>query len=157
MIAMTASTTAAERERILAAGFDDVWTKPISLADLVENVSAYLESDDPADASPPVLPSPLAAPTGRNHAMNFLETMPERMKAITSAIREHDGHRCRELLHQLVGSAGIHGFDEISHHATRLMAECGDGQPPDETAASALLSACESVLRQQNPDPLQER
>lgn len=46
MIALTASTSDSQRERILASGFDDFWAKPISLDDLAQRAAMYLPSTE---------------------------------------------------------------------------------------------------------------
>ncbi len=115
LIALTASTSDRQREQILASGFDDFWAKPISLDDLAQRVAMYLPAGDAPDAG--------AANGDRMSAViaEFVESLPQRAHAIRAAIEGSDLPRARDLLHQLVGTSGIHGFMSISHEAARLM------------------------------------
>jgi len=51
----------------------------------------------------------------------FVTSLPMRAGAIRAAIEGGDLPRARELLHQLVGTSGVHGFMSISHEAARLL------------------------------------
>lgn len=150
LIALTASTSDRQREQILTSGFDDFWAKPISLDDLEERVAMYLPSSilaerltglsaDTPDAPIEELPAPgLKGPgaavgpgspdrgmTGdermRAIVVEFVASLPMRAGAIRAAIEAGDLPRVRDLLHQLVGTSGIHGFMSISHEAARLL------------------------------------
>jgi CheY-like chemotaxis protein/anti-sigma regulatory factor (Ser/Thr protein kinase) len=46
VIAFTAHAATGDRDTVVKAGFDDVWSKPISLQELVERASAYLPGTD---------------------------------------------------------------------------------------------------------------
>jgi len=125
IIALTASTSDRERDQILASGFDDFWSKPISLDDLAERAAMYLPSRESsiadrvggADAEGP------AKTDGRMAAAvaEFAASLPVRAGAIRAALESGDLPRARDLLHQLVGTSGIHGFMSISHEAARLL------------------------------------
>ena len=138
LIALTASTSDRQREQILASGFDDFWAKPISLDDLAERVAMYLPSRDEsiedrvAASGPQGKPSLkgsrafelTGATTGERMAAivaEFAASLPVRAGAIRAALESGDLPRARDLLHQLVGTSGIHGFMSISHEAARLL------------------------------------
>jgi CheY-like chemotaxis protein len=138
IIALTASTSDRERDRILASGFDDFWSKPISLDDLVERVAMYLPSREGSIEDQVVASGPHGKPslkgsrafelpgvtTGDRMAAavaEFAASLPVRAGAIRAAVEGGDLPRARDLLHQLVGSSGIHGFMSISHETARLL------------------------------------
>jgi PAS domain S-box-containing protein len=126
LIALTASTSERERERILSSGFDDFWAKPISLDDLVVRVAAYLPPSIGRveyGGFAPACESGKATTTDRMAAAiaEFVASLPARGQAIRVAIERGDLGRVRDLLHQLVGTGGIHGFMPLSHEAARLL------------------------------------
>jgi len=149
LIALTASTSDRQREQILTAGFDDFWAKPISLDELAQRAAQYLPSlegpiDDRVEASGPLtatsarasaslrqqplkgsgafeLPGATGDERMRAIVTEFVASLPKRAAAIRSAVEGGDLPRARELLHQLVGTSGIHGFMSISHEAARLL------------------------------------
>ncbi len=126
LIALTASTSERERERILSSGFDDFWAKPISLDDLVVRVAAYLRPGGSAERRrgfAPTRESGKATTTDRMAAAiaEFVASLPTRAQAIRVALESGDLGRARDLLHQLVGTGGIHGFMSLSHEAARLL------------------------------------
>lgn len=167
LIALTASTSDRQREQILTSGFDDFWAKPISLDDLAQRVALHLPSpmgaikpfsaqgkDRGAANGPPGQPSlqgsralelPGAANGERMTAVvaEFVASLPKRAGAIRAAIEGGDLPRARDLLHQLVGTSGIHGFMSISHEAARLMQIVKNGA---FTNAPEELQALEGMI-----------
>jgi CheY-like chemotaxis protein len=134
LIALTASTTQTERDRILAAGFDDLWPKPISLERLVQLASAYLDSTPPAYSrtADPVNDRLKAVRT------DFAQSLPDRMERLHKALEAADMEAVGELLHQLLGSSGTVGFMELSDQA-RIVHE--------QFKAGALTPASADLLR----------
>ncbi len=123
IIALTASTSENDKGRILRAGFDDCWRKPISLVKLVEAASEYLNrpTDDYGNSavSEPATPSrrdlDLAAAIAQ-----FERGLGDRIQKLRNAVRESDETSVREILHQLIGTGGICGHMELSREAGRL-------------------------------------
>ncbi|MHC5110738.1 MAG: ATP-binding protein [Planctomycetota bacterium] len=150
IIALTASTEPSERERLLDVGFDDFWPKPISLARLIDNTSILL-SKAGADPAGPVSDSReddkkldaharLAAAISR-----YAVALPDRCAQILAAVESGQRDEACELLHQLVGSAGIHGFDAVSAVAVTALGLARVGKLAPE--APELLSLKEATLR----------
>jgi PAS domain S-box-containing protein len=222
MIALTASTTAAERSSIVDAGFDDLWTKPMPLHEIIEKASAYLESSahsgiptgridvgrgtgnlsDPdqntehqqadrrdgrgrSGASEKV-ETPELGPGRRGEGIaklseswrasgseaprasgrrsdgfaerlaeivaEFALSLPERAAEVRRLVERGEVQQARELLHQLAGSGGIHGFMSISEEAARLLKLARSGElasKPEELTRIEELSAtiADSVRR----------
>lgn len=147
LIALTASTSDRQREQILTSGFDDFWSKPISLDDLAQRVAMYLPPhhgliEDRVAASGPVRG---ATSDERMSAVvaEFVASLPMRAGAIRAAIEGGDLPRARDLLHQLVGTSGIHEFMSISHEAARLMQIVKNGAL---TNGPAELRALEDMI-----------
>jgi len=134
MIALTASTSGSESERILAAGFDDIWPKPISLDELVERASAFLDVSPTDRESRPTV-APRATPTTWNRAVaGFVASLDARMTSLRDAQTSADAERLKTVLHQLVGAGGLHGFMDLSYEAARLLAQL----KTDSTTADRL-------------------
>lgn len=146
MIALTASTGIAEQERVLQAGFDDLWPKPISISELIERVAAYLPADD-ADVSTGDQPPDAAEPAGsgdwRFAELNreFAVKLPLRFQALEEAVRHGDHRAVCGVLHQLVGASGIHGFPEVSAESARLYKLATTGDFRIEVAKLATLKS----------------
>lgn len=122
IIALTASTATSDRERIIHAGFDDFWTKPISLERLIRGASAYLESG-PAipgkDTEPPVRASHVRSRLDIL-ADEFIAGLPDRVKAIRELVTSGDAAEAANRIHQIIGAAGVHGLDDVCTEAARL-------------------------------------
>jgi PAS domain S-box-containing protein len=146
LIALTASTTRSEHEQILAAGFDDLWPKPISLERLVREAAAFLHAPDSvpsagrSEAKPPI---GSACEAGNDHlavaTAGFARSLPSRMSRLHAAIASGDFQEAREILHQLMGSAGMYGFMEVSQQAALVSAEVKKGEISFDSAAYRLL------------------
>jgi CheY-like chemotaxis protein len=160
-IALTASTSASDRQRILDAGFDDLWAKPMTWEHLVNEVAAYLRAvsyEGGGDGSR----RDGSDPTVGNRRLEaaraeFIHNLPSRLVRITAAVEVEDMGQAREALHQLVGIGGMHGLMPISHEAARLLALAKSGalaDRPDEmqTLKGLVARAVESSL-QQNTSP----
>ena len=155
IIALTASTTEGDRERILKSGFDDLWAKPITLEQLHDEVAAYLrETSEEAgrgdqaglDRSTATLEDPRLAAARTEFARN----LPSRLARVTAAVKARDLGQAREVLHQLVGAGGMHGFTSVSQEAARLLELARNGtlaEHPDELESlkDLVKQAVESV------------
>ncbi|MCH7808287.1 MAG: response regulator [Planctomycetes bacterium] len=130
IVAMTASASQDDRRRILGSGLDDLWLKPISLDQLVEKAGAYLETgpddQDRASENKLDLGSAVARPPAKRQPMEeavagFVDSIPARMDRLRAAFESPDFKAAGELLHQLVGTAGIHGAMSLSREAASLL------------------------------------
>ncbi len=151
IIALTALVGKVDQEEMRKAGFDDVWTKPVTLERLVADAAAYLQT---------------RRTRGRDHALTDLERsgsaeierrlaaarvgfaqgLPARLEAINEAVANRDYARAREALHQLVGSGGMHGFMPISTEAARLL-KLAKAKTLAEQQLRALEALVEQALR----------
>lgn len=135
MIALTASTDPVERDRVLSAGFDEVWFKPISLRELVSRAESYLGGAVPGKTAGAEAPSggdarsageigglPRVKLSDKLEAVarEFSRSLPSRVARLRVAVEGRDEVAAREALHQLVGSSGIFGLQEVSAECLRL-------------------------------------
>jgi two-component system sensor histidine kinase/response regulator len=131
VIALTARSRNEDRERCLAAGMDDFLAKPIQAADLWAAIDRVLQKDEggrmkdekaknsASDSSfilPPLSfgaglldPQVLLGACGGDAAtlekigQTFRARLPDHLKAVQDALRDHDAPRLREAAHKLAG------------------------------------------------------
>ncbi len=123
LIALTASTTRTEQE-ILKAGFDELWSKPISLKGLVKLASAFLHSQ-------PLQPVQTSEKINDRLAViraEFARGLPARMGRLHTALANNDLNTAGQILHQVVGSSGIHGYMDFSEQAQVVYTQCKSGE-----------------------------
>ncbi len=162
LIAMTASISKSGYEQILEAGFDDVWAKPISLGRLVRDAASYLNST-PATSlgdesySSPVQPDARSPTLSRFEEVqaDFRRSIPSRMHRLESALAAGDIQEMREVLHQLVGSAGVFGFMELSNQAAVVSANVKSGEVSGHSPDYIRLrDIAHSIASVPTPSPL---
>ncbi len=148
IIALTASTATSERSRLLEAGFDDHWAKPIALDDLVRRASAYLSAGPSAECEKEMPAGARESGSSGSPLLvsvvsEFVEALPARITVLRKAVLEGNLKTAQDLLHQLAGAGGVHGFMPISREAVRLsrLAEDGGltGNPSELTAMETLV------------------
>ncbi len=149
IIALTASTMESDRERILEAGFDDLWTKPLSLSHLAEQVAAYIGdtsfSSDCGPANEVMAPRLVTdSPRFRAAQADFVRHLPDRLHRLKSALHAENLPQADEILHQLVGAGGTHGFADISEEAAELLRRVRNGTVAGDSALDPLFN----LLRQ---------
>jgi two-component system sensor histidine kinase BarA len=144
IVALTASVAPSGFGSLLAAGFDDVWAKPITINDLTRRVARFARTptagahlppttqDDQTGDSTPKIDVQAKLAGARTE---FIASLPEKIGVLRDAARQRDRSVVHEKLHQLVGSAGIYGLMDVSNEAARLLkrAKIGelDGRPEE--------------------------
>lgn len=157
IIALTALNTQTDHDRVLDAGFDDVWTKPMSLEQLFDRVTAYLATDSikPSDAgSGGPGPAERRSSAERFSALRieFIQGLPARLAKLDAAIEVDDLAQAAEVLHQLVGVGGIYEFMPLSQMSALLQTQARNGTL---TRQSEQLASLRQAIREV-VDSLQE-
>jgi HPt (histidine-containing phosphotransfer) domain-containing protein len=94
-------------------------------------------------------PAPIYSTLGSDEDLGelvemFVAEMPARLADMSQACAGQDWERLQRLAHQLKGSAGSYGFDDVTPLASRLEAAVRDRRGDDEIrlATHDLLELC---------------
>ena len=149
IIALTARSRKADRERCLAAGMDDFQTKPVRPADLLAAIDRVLRAQssrpsrrrDLLDA--PVL---LAACGGdptllRKMCQTLTRRVPEHLAALRDALRDKDAPRLREAAHKCCGM--VSEFSTVAGDLAGSLEELAAGTQVDK--AAPILEQLETI------------
>src|SRR5262249_2347170 len=154
IIALTARSRKEDRERCLQAGMDDFLAKPIQAADLWAGIDRVVGAGSRTDPSGPGLLNPqvlLAACGGDGAILDkicqaFPARLPDHLRAVQDALRDHDAPRLREVAHKLAGMvaafstvAGGVASDLEDRAAQWQLAEAGSLAARLETMAEELM------------------
>jgi CheY-like chemotaxis protein len=158
IIALTARSSARDRERCLAAGMDEFLAKPIEAAALWE-VMERLVADWPLVAPAPQAverglldPRAILRACGRDAAVLeklrvvFRRSLPVQMSRIRAALTSGDLQELREAAHQLVGTVGA--FSTITAGVASTLEDAAIRNDRESCAAlvDQLDSQCKALL-----------
>jgi CheY-like chemotaxis protein len=156
IIALTARSSARDRERCLAAGMDEFLAKPIEAAALWA-VMERLVADWPLVAPRAVEPGLLDARAilracGQQAAVLeklrvvFRRTLPVQLSRVRAALASGDLHELREAAHQLVGTVGA--FSTVAAGVASTLEDAAIRQDRESCAAlvDRLGSLCDALL-----------
>ncbi len=157
-LAHTASTAPALHHGLLAAGFDGVVVKPVSVNELLAQVRRLLPGTaGAAHAMPPASSGDtidtvwndkdaLAALNGQHEHVAalrqlFLAELPQQHDAIVAALRRNDVDAAHQVLHQLKASCGFVGATRL-----RKAVEALHRNPGHPDALSGFIRAVRDTL-----------
>ena len=167
IVALTAHALVGDREKCLEAGCDDYITKPITGEKLREILRRYVgEARDAAAALTERSGSKgflldsglLGEDTSARLIKEFVNELPARMELIDKASQQRNRDLLFDLTHQLKGTAGIYGFDEICETARTICdgLRAGDEvEKFDATVQPAYL--CKQLCPNQPESPSDEQ
>jgi PAS domain S-box-containing protein len=157
IIAMTAQSSAEDRERCLAAGMDAYVTKPVEISELMGAIAALVPPAPPAGNSMDRAMDREVAlgrvggdlPLLREVAGLFLEEYPRQLQALREAVFERDPRAIERQAHSIKGSVSNFGADEAYAAGQALEAQ---GRAGDILNVDAALARFEAALERLRPE-----
>lgn len=127
VIALTAHTSAEEKEKCLAAGMDDFLSKPFHLGELAAVLTLWMETEAPAAATLEERLAGLKALGGETGdavlaevVEAFLQQGEKDLAAMQRALLQGDGERLAAAAHALAGSSALLGAADLARIAGEL-------------------------------------
>ena len=117
IIAISASTEDAHRERCFDSGMDGVLGKPLRLEALRQMIDLWCPASKRDRHQPPVEPTPIA---GREFSEIYRQSIDADLAALGTALSAGDADRARYMAHRIKGAAAIAGHAGTSNLAAEL-------------------------------------
>ncbi|MDR1074846.1 MAG: response regulator [Xanthomonadaceae bacterium] len=149
-LAHTADDTLETRRRLLEAGFQDVFLKPISGNELLAATRLALgmaTADDAVQWDDKIACAALNGNSANVLALRklFLDELPSARNSVTAAIRNRDVSALRNSLHRLQASCGFVGASRLASTVTGLRTA-----PTSAVALEQFRAAIDALLELRN-------
>ena len=121
IVALTANAMQHEQQQCFNAGCNDVCTKPIDQSDFVRVLSRHLKSTAKHENVSPIFSSLLQDdPEMGDIVVTFVNRLPEMTSEIIAAFADDDAEKMKLLIHNLKGTSGICGYNDIFEITKRI-------------------------------------
>jgi len=147
IIALTANVMETDKQRCLAAGFNDFITKPIDRAILYNTLLAHLpEASDPDNEYYSTLTSELENQSDEiSQVINlFIKKLPDTIVELNESYTRADREQMKIQLHSLKGTGGSVGFPAISDLCSKLEFQIAN---QDDSQISLLLNELDLLAK----------
>lgn len=116
IIAMTAHAITGDKEKCLACGCNSYIAKPFKSEDLIAEIKKHLKKTAKPKKTPPL---------SLNLFINdlipeFLDTLEKMLKELEIYTNSKDAEKIASISHDIKGTAGLYGFEEISETAAKI-------------------------------------
>ncbi|MEE2000138.1 ATP-binding protein [Alkalimonas sp. MEB108] len=148
ILALTADVLAEDQASFLQAGCNEVLSKPIEPALLYQALARYLaEASVPADSPPTVPVAAVLSASDRIAALKqrYLTQLPAQLDQLRLLRTQQDQVGLEALLHQIKGTAGSFGLQQISALAAGMELKLKSGHAISETDCAELASAIQAA------------
>ena len=151
IVALTAHAMRGDRERCVAAGCDDVITKPVTRERLLAGIARHLKKRPEVDTVGEPVQYPLA-PDLEHLVAPFVSGLSERLKLVEKLARAEEREELRKAAHDMKGTAGSFGFPAISAAAAEVEIGIAEniGKEHLLLRVERLASLCKRVIRSTN-------
>ena len=141
IIALTANAMRHEQKQCLDAGCNDVCTKPIDQNDFVRVLSKYLKSTSRHENQSPIFSSLLQNdPEMREIVVTFVNRLPEMTSEIIAAFADDDIDKMKLVVHNLKGTSGNCGYNDIFDITKRIEFDLIAGNLPAVVKSLEMLA-----------------
>ncbi len=152
LISVTADAGAEARTSLLAAGFDDVLIKPVTLEQLTAAIDAALGRAQ-EKAAPPInaaIRRDLAARMRPGSLLQVIRTFWEQVPGVLAALAPDTGRNPDRPLHALTGSAASLGYSDAAEAARYCRERIGHDNYAE--AVAALVMALAGTLERETAE-----
>ena len=148
ILALTADVLAEDQVSFLQAGCNEVLSKPIEPALLYQALARYLARPSVPVASPPTEAAATVGSVSERIAalkQRYLTQLPAQLEQLRLLLTQQDQVGLEALLHQIKGTAGSFGLQQIAALAAGMELKLKSGQPIAEADCSELAAAIQAA------------
>ena len=120
IVALTAHTEEALREKYLESGFDDVLTKPVSEVSLYRVLRQFLSKTDKRMTKSDSLDEMLSPEVVQEITALYFEVIEPDLANLKEAVEMQNREQITALGHKIKGSSLTIGYDEIAKYASKI-------------------------------------